>query len=79
MLTPRTAEVLDAIKAHMRTNGYAPTLADICKALKMRSPSTAYYHVAQLEAIGYIDRAGPRAWRVNGPDGAACPHCGAAS
>jgi len=52
------------------TNGYPPTVREICAAVRLRSPSTAHTHINTLIDRGLIlrDDGKPRALKL--PDGA---------
>ncbi len=62
-LTARQEQVLAFIRESIRTNGYPPTVREICSALHLSSPSTVHAHLANLERQGLIKRdpAKPRA------------------
>ena len=66
-ITKRQKETLDFIIAYRAKNGYAPSLEEIRKHLKLASVSTAHHHVKALEAQGYLqkDENQPRGVRVN--------------
>ena len=54
MTTKRQKEVLDFIKSFKKEKGYAPSLEEIKKHLKLSSVSTAHYHVKKLENLGLL-------------------------
>ena len=56
MLTKRQKEVLDFIKKYSLKKGYAPSLEEIQKQLKLASVSTAHFHVSKLKESGYLDK-----------------------
>ncbi|HWP65125.1 MAG TPA: transcriptional repressor LexA [Candidatus Limnocylindria bacterium] len=56
MLTRRQKQVLDFIRSHTRTRGYAPTLAEIRRHLGLGSVATVHKHVRQLEEKGAVRR-----------------------
>ena len=56
MLTKRQKQVLDFIKSFTDKKGYAPSLEEITKHLRLSSVSTAHYHILRLEKEGYIKR-----------------------
>lgn len=66
-ITKRQKETLDFIKAYCKRNGYAPSLEEIKRHLKLSSVSTAHHHVKALETLGYLtkDNNQPRGVRVN--------------
>lgn len=55
-LTRRQQEVLDYVREHLRTDGYPPTVREICAGLGLSSPSTVHAHLANLERLGYLKR-----------------------
>lgn len=55
-LTPRQQQVLEFIRESVRTDGYPPTVREICTALGLSSPSTVHAHLANLERLGLIKR-----------------------
>lgn len=55
-LTARQEQVLEYVRSCMRTNGYPPTVREICSELHLSSPSTVHAHLANLERHGYIKR-----------------------
>jgi len=61
MLTKRRKEVLDFMKTYLKKNGYAPSLQEIQKKLKLASVSTAHFHVSKLQDEGYITKRSGRA------------------
>ena len=67
-LTPRQEQVLEFIRESVRTNGYPPTVREICAGLDLSSPSTVHAHLANLERQGFIKRdpTKPRALDVVG-------------
>jgi repressor LexA len=67
-LTARQKQVLAFIRESIRTNGYPPTVREICVALDLSSPSTVHAHLANLERQGLIKRdpTKPRALDVVG-------------
>jgi SOS regulatory protein LexA len=66
-ITKRQKETLDFIMAYQKKNGYAPSLEEIKRHLKLASVSTAHHHVKALEARGYLqrDENQPRGISVN--------------
>jgi len=66
MLTKRQKQVLDFIKSFTDKKGFAPSLEEITKHLRLSSVSTAHFHVSKLEKEGFIKREknGPRAIKI---------------
>ena len=56
MFTKRQKQVLDFIKKYIDKYGYAPSLEEIKKHLRLSSVSTAHHHVLKLEKEGLIKR-----------------------
>lgn len=56
MLTKKQKQVLDFISSYHKKKGYAPSLEEISKKLKVASVSTAHFHVKKLQALGFIGR-----------------------
>jgi len=65
MLTKRPKEVLDFIKTYSQKKGYAPSLEEIQKKLKLASVSTAHFHVTKLKEGGYLDKTGNKARAIS--------------
>lgn len=55
MLTPRQAEVLDAIYQHVATTGTPPTVRELCTALGISSPNGVTQHLDALRKKGAIE------------------------
>ena len=56
MLTKRQKQTLDFIKSFKKKKGYAPSLEEIRKHLRLASVSTAHHHIKALERIGYLKK-----------------------
>ncbi|MEB3328107.1 MAG: transcriptional repressor LexA [Candidatus Sericytochromatia bacterium] len=54
----RQDEVHAFIVRHVRENGYAPSIREICAALGLRSTSTVHYHLTALARRGIIQWEG---------------------
>src|SRR3989344_9081840 len=54
VITKRQKQVLDFITDHQGRKGYAPSLDEIRKKLKLSSVSTAHFHVSKLRDLGYL-------------------------
>lgn len=52
----RQSQILDFLKQYIETNGYAPTLKQIAKALGVSSLATVHEHLQALEKKGLIKR-----------------------
>jgi len=66
MLTKRQKQVLDFIKSFTDKKGYAPSLEEITKYLRLSSVSTAHFHISKLEEEGLIirEKNEPRAIKI---------------
>ena len=53
-LNPRQAAILDYIKDKIATDGYPPSIREICDAVNLSSPSTAHAHIHALAQKGYL-------------------------
>ena len=56
MVTKRQKQVLDFITDYRGRKGYAPSLDEIRKKLKLSSVSTAHFHVVKLRDLGYLSK-----------------------
>ena len=56
MLTKRQKQALDFINNYQGRKGYAPSLHEIRKKLKLSSVSTAHFHVSKLRDLGYLSK-----------------------
>jgi repressor LexA len=65
-LTQRQREIFNAIKQHLATHGYPPTVRDIGKSVGLSSSSTVHGHLANLQRLGLIrrDPTKPRAIEI---------------
>ena len=55
-LTEKEKAVFKFIRNTIKTEGYAPSVRDICSALGIKSTSTVHLYIKRLEEKGYIDR-----------------------
>lgn len=55
-LTKRQKAMLDAIAAHLKEHGYAPTFKELGAALGLSSGATVHKHIVALVAMGYVLR-----------------------
>ena len=53
-LTRRQREIYQYLKEHIRSKGYAPSIAEIGKQFKLNSPATVHKHLSHLELKGLI-------------------------
>lgn len=66
-LTAREREIYEYILNTIKSEGYAPSVRDICTALNMKSTSTVHSYITRLEEKGVItkDRGKSRTLRVD--------------
>ena len=53
-LTRRQREIYQYLKDHIRGKGYAPSIVEIGRCFKLRSPATVHKHLNHLELKGLI-------------------------
>jgi len=53
-LTKRQREIYEYLKDHIRSRGYAPSIAEIGKQFHLSSPATVHKHLSHLEEKGLI-------------------------
>ena len=53
-LTKRQREIYEYLKDHIRSRGYAPSIAEIGKQFHLSSPATVHKHLMHLEEKGLI-------------------------
>ncbi|MEA2065388.1 MAG: transcriptional repressor LexA [Patescibacteria group bacterium] len=56
MLTKKQKQVLDFISSYHKKKGYAPSLEEIRKKLKVASVSTAHFHIKKLQEEGFLNK-----------------------
>lgn len=56
MITKRQVEILKAIDTYIKEKGYSPTIREICKMVNLKSSSSVYEHLNNLEKLGCIKR-----------------------
>ena len=55
-LTKRQREIYEYLKDHIRSRGYAPSIAEIGKQFHLSSPATVHKHLKHLEEKGLIHK-----------------------
>ena len=55
-LKPREQKILNYMEEEIKTNGYPPTVREICSAIGIRSTSTAHKDIASLVSKGYLKK-----------------------
>ncbi|MEK9627463.1 MAG: transcriptional repressor LexA [Nitrospinota bacterium] len=53
-LTKRQREIYEYLRDHIRSRGYAPSIAEIGKQFQLSSPATVHKHLSHLEDKGLI-------------------------
>ena len=56
LLSPRQERILDCIGQYVSTNGFPPTVREICQSVGLSSPSSVHSQLRTLEEQGYIKR-----------------------
>ncbi|HBT81530.1 TPA: hypothetical protein DEB04_02300 [Candidatus Giovannonibacteria bacterium] len=56
MLTPRQKQVLDFVTSYTKKRGFAPSLEDIRKRLRLSSVSNIHQHIEALREKGYLNK-----------------------
>ncbi len=51
----KQSEILAFVRDFLSTNGYAPTVREICAAVGLRSTASVHYHLSELRRRGLID------------------------
>ena len=66
-LNEKQKEVYDFLLEFTKTNGYPPSVREICKAVSLKSTATVHGHLKRLEKKGliYRDPTKPRAIVIN--------------
>ena len=57
-LTERQKKILEVLGRFLKTNGYPPSIREICEKAAISSTSVVNYYLDQLEQMGYIERDG---------------------
>ncbi len=72
-LTKMQQKVYDYIARCVAEQGYPPSVREICAELNFKSPSTAHFHILNLEEKGYLEHSAGkgRAIRLKGAPAAA--------
>ena len=72
-LTKMQQKVYDYIAKCVAEQGYPPSVREICAELNFKSPSTAHFHILNLEEKGYLEHSAGkgRAIRLKGAPAAA--------
>ena len=72
-------KVLDYINRYVESNGFPPTVRDVCKDLGIKSTATAYSYINRLKDQGYLQKVDnkKRAVALRGGDTVKIPFIGA--
>ena len=54
-LTDKQSIILDTIKWFISTNGFSPSIRELCALCNLSSSATMWVHLQNLKAKGYID------------------------
>lgn len=57
-LTSRQQKILDCIHDYIQRNGYPPSVREVAKKMKIKSPRGVAKHLIALERKGHIERSG---------------------
>ncbi len=57
MVSKKQDEILNYINKSIETNGYSPTVREICSAVNLKSTSTVQYHLNKLINLGYLQKS----------------------
>lgn len=68
-ITPKQQEIYDFLLSYTKEMGYPPAVREICRAVGLKSPSSAHLHLKALEGAGYLTRSPgkTRALQLSGP------------
>ncbi|MBQ3104116.1 MAG: transcriptional repressor LexA [Oscillospiraceae bacterium] len=56
-LSKMQQKIYDHIAETIRSQGYPPSVREICDAVGLKSPSTVHFHLKHLEEAGYIEKS----------------------
>ena len=57
MVTKKQEEILNYIDKTIKSNGYSPTVREICEAVGLKSTSTVQYHLKKLIDLGFLNKS----------------------
>ena len=55
MVSKKQEEILNYIDKTIKSNGYSPTVREICEAVGLKSTSTVQYHLKKLIDLGFLN------------------------
>ena len=57
MVSKKQEEILNYIDKTIKSNGYSPTVREICEAVGLKSTSTVQYHLKKLIDLGFLNKS----------------------
>ena len=57
MVSEKQEEILNYIDKTIKSNGYSPTVREICEAVGLKSTSTVQYHLKKLIDLGFLNKS----------------------
>jgi len=57
MVSKKQEEILNYIDKTIKSNGYSPTVREICEAVDLKSTSTVQYHLKKLIDLGFLNKS----------------------
>ena len=57
MVSKKQEEILNYIDKTIKSNGYSPTVREICEAVGLKSTSTVQYHLKKLISLGFLNKS----------------------
>ena len=57
MVSQKQEEILNYIDKTIKSNGYSPTVREICEAVGLKSTSTVQYHLKKLIDLGFLNKS----------------------
>ena len=57
MVSKKQEEILNYIDKTIKSNGYSPTVREICEAVGLKSTSTVQYHLNKLIDLGFLNKS----------------------
>lgn len=64
-LTSKQRAVLDAVVAHVREDGYPPSMRQLAEGLGYSSVGSVHHHLTALQRLGYLEKAAHRPRALN--------------
>ncbi len=55
-LKPREKEIYQFIKQYALQNGFMPTIREICEGVGLKSTSSVFHYMSDMQSKGYIIR-----------------------